>query len=554
MAGASNDTNDATRSLAQDPKTDVDRIDGLARRVLTGDIQLPKFQRGFVWDRQQILSLLDSISRGYPIGSLLLWRTDQRLQSERQIADLEDIQFPEPDYPVNYLLDGQQRLSTICGALYWRGKNLGSRWNLAYDLREQQFITLPSLDDPPLHQIRLNKLSDPAAFFRHVYSLDTLTGDDVVQLRQRSEELFNRFKDYKLATVTLAEMSIEGVAPIFERINSQGTQLTVVDLMRAATWRPDFDLLDEIERIQAALAEKDFQTVEPKVLLRSIAASAGLGFTVGGIDQLRDISLGDLQVATSTTLEAYERTVDFLGTDIGVASADIIPYGNQLIVLADVFRQVPHPSAGQRREVAQWFWNTAALEYFSGWNTGQMGRDKKAVDAFATGKGHLLPKGMEFQDYFTWLLQPFRSNNALSKLLAIILAHHQPRDLLTGQPIDTQHALAWSNVREFHHFFPKEYLVRKKVTLDQANTLANIVMLTSVSNKTISDRAPSDYLAQVEKDLGVELRPVLESNLISTAAFRAAKEDNYQKFLEQRAKDITKAVRAKIEGVATSGT
>ena len=90
------------------------------------------------------------------------------------------------------------------------------------------------LDDPPLHQIRLNKIIDPSAYFLHVSSLKTLGAQDVEALETQAKELFDRFKDYKIATVTLHEMSVEAVAPIFERINSRGTPLTIVDLMRAA--------------------------------------------------------------------------------------------------------------------------------------------------------------------------------------------------------------------------------------------------------------------------------------------------------------------------------
>ena len=110
----------------KDPQPTIDRIDELARRILTGDILLPKFQREYVWERPQILMLLDSIAKGYPIGSILLWQTRQELHSERQIADL-DVDLPRPDYPVNYLLDGQQRLSTICGAMFWKGGDPKSR-------------------------------------------------------------------------------------------------------------------------------------------------------------------------------------------------------------------------------------------------------------------------------------------------------------------------------------------------------------------------------------------------------------------------------------------
>ena len=71
----------------KDPQPTIDRIDELARRMLTGDILLPKFQREYVWDRSQILMLLDSIAKGYPIGNILLWQTRQELHSERRIAD-----------------------------------------------------------------------------------------------------------------------------------------------------------------------------------------------------------------------------------------------------------------------------------------------------------------------------------------------------------------------------------------------------------------------------------------------------------------------------------
>src|SRR5271166_3150146 len=219
-----------TAALPKDPQPSVDRIDELARRILSGDILLPKFQRDFVWDHKQIIRLLDSVARGFPIGSVLLWQSRQELRSENSIADLE-IKAPRPDYPVNYLLDGQQRLSTICAAMFWTGTDAKSRWNLAYDLRDREFLHLYTLDDPPLHQIRLNNLSDPTAFFKHVAALDTLQAPDKAELKRRAEALFNRFKDYKIATVTLGDMSMADVAPIFERINSTGTALTIVDLM-----------------------------------------------------------------------------------------------------------------------------------------------------------------------------------------------------------------------------------------------------------------------------------------------------------------------------------
>jgi uncharacterized protein with ParB-like and HNH nuclease domain len=220
-----------TAPIPKDPQPSVDRIEELARRILNGDILLPKFQRSFVWEKDQIIVLLDSIAKGFPIGSVLLWQSRQELRSENRIADL-DIELPRPDYPVNYLLDGQQRLSSICGALFWKGLDANSRWNIAYDLRDKQFRHLDTIDEPPAHQIRVNKLSDPSSYFQHVALLDSLNAPDKPKLKENALSLFNRFKDYKIATVTLGDMSIKDVAPIFERINSTGTTLTIVTAVR----------------------------------------------------------------------------------------------------------------------------------------------------------------------------------------------------------------------------------------------------------------------------------------------------------------------------------
>ena len=88
------------------------KIDRLLKRIEDGDIKIPAFQRGYVWKQNQVIELLDSIRLDYPIGSILLWNSSERLNATRNISG-----FPlpnrEPSYPVNYVLDGQQRLSSI---------------------------------------------------------------------------------------------------------------------------------------------------------------------------------------------------------------------------------------------------------------------------------------------------------------------------------------------------------------------------------------------------------------------------------------------------------
>jgi hypothetical protein len=531
----------AAALLSRAPEPTVDRIEELAGRILRGDILLPKFQRDFVWEKHQIIDLLDSIANNYPIGSVLLWRSREVLRSERSIADLE-IAPTQQDYPVNYLLDGQQRLSTICGALYWQGGEPRSRWNLAYDLREKRFVHLETLDDPPLHQLRLNKLTDPSAYFQHVSSLNTLKAVDVPDLVAHAKELFDRFKDYKVATVTLHEMSIQAVAPIFERINSRGTPLTIVDLMRAATWSETFDLIDAISGISEELEAKLFGGIDRKAILRSISAAAGGGFSEASIDGLRKHSPAELEAAVGETKDAYSRAVDFMTTELHIPSDKQVPYVNQVVVLAEVFRLIKHLTPAQLAAVRKWFWRTAVAGYFGGWNTGNMGSDQKAVQSFAFGKSQYIESVVQNPGPGIWTTQQFRSNAAHSKILVLLLAFHRPIDLLTSQKIDTGDALFHGNTKEFHHFFPRDYLNSKGVPNRKANVLANFIMLTAASNKRITNRAPSDYLKEVAVALGSKLDEVLFANLISQAALDAAMADDYDAFLVERSKTITAAI------------
>jgi hypothetical protein len=522
------------------PQPSVDRIEELASRILTGDILLPKFQRDFVWSKEQILELWDSISKNYPVGSVLLWRSREELKAERSIADLKIAQTKE-DYPVNYLLDGQQRLSSVCGALYWNGSDPKSRWNIAYDLRAGRFIHLETLDSPPNHQVRLNWLPDPAKFFGQMAGVSSEA--DAQTLRETGDELFRRFKDYKIATVTLLDMPMNDVAPIFERINSRGTPLTIVDLMRAATWSDAFDLIDSIEEILTSIEEKGFEEIERKAVLRSFSAAAGGGFSEGSIDNLRKHSADDLKVAAEATKAAYQKAVDFLSTDLGVPSSKHIPYINQMVVLTEIFRVLPQPSPAQRLKIKQWFWRTAASGYFGGWNTGNMAADQQTVRKFAKGELDDLSGGTSDPGTSVWLNQQFRLNTAHAKILSLLLAFNRPLDLLTSQRIDADRALHHTNVKEFHHFFPRDFLVGKGVPLRKINALANFVMLTASSNKRITNRAPSDYLKDVEAQLGSELKIALETNLISDAAYAAALNDDYDTFLNERALTISKRVK-----------
>jgi hypothetical protein len=511
-----------------------EKITSLANRVLDGEIRLPRFQREFVWTQRQVLDLLDSIARGYPIGSFLLWSSDSvRLASDESIAGL-DVPPAEDGYETDYLLDGCQRLSTICGALHWQpapGTDPQSYWNLVYDLNEERFRHREDLAKPPEHEIPLRLLSDMSGLIDYVAELPQ-------PLRERAKQLFGRFDQYEVSVVTLRSTPLSEIGRIFERVNTRGTPLNTEQIVRAATWTESFDLVEEIDRVRAVLAERNYGRIDRTLLLRAIAVAAGQDFTTDGILRLVEVDQADLREAIRQTEAAARLAVDFLTTEIGTPTAEALPYLNQLVVVIEIFRRVHRPTQAQHAEIRSWFWRTMLTGYFAGWNRQQMDADVRAIGGFAAGARRIEVPTPPLSTRL-WTAEPYRRGSARTKALALLLATVGPRDLRSGLRINTGRSLAMANEMQYHHFFPRKYLQRGGVSDQEANVLANIVLLSGISNRQIDDQAPSAYLTYemdvCDKD---EMARRLATSLVSERAFDAALDNNYTEFIAARVETL----------------
>jgi hypothetical protein len=504
-------------------------ITGLAHRVLAGEIRLPKFQREFVWSKDQVLDLLDSIARGYPIGSFLLWNSDSpMLASERSIAGL-DVPPGRDGGDTAYLLDGCQRLSTICGALHWEPDgNPLSYWNLVYDLEEERFKHRGDFEQPPERELPLRLMSDPPAIANHMARLPD-------RLRERATALHTRFEAYEVSVVTLHGTSLSEIGRIFERVNTRGTPLATIEIVRAATWASDFDLLERMDHIRGVLAQRHYGQIDRRLLLRSIAVAAGQDFTTDGIERLAAVERPALRQAIEQTEAAARRAVDFLATEIGAPTAEALPYPNQFADVVEIFRLVPRPTQAQHKEIRGWFWRTALTGYFSGWNRQQMADDLRAIRQFAGGRRRIEINTPPLSTRL-WTGEQFRRGSARTKALALMLATAQPRDLRSGNRINIGASLAQPNEMQFHHFFPRKWLKSQGVADDAANALVNIVLLTSISNQLVADQSPRTYLNnEMSHCTKNEMAQRLATSLVSLRAFDAALNNDYQEFAGTRA-------------------
>jgi len=121
----------------------------LMNNVRNGLVKIPDFQRDFVWNRRQIIDLLDSIYKHYPIGSFLFWITNEKLNVQRDIGNIKLPEAPE-GATINYVLDGQQRITSLFASLEdaeikirENGKTRKKKIQIFFDLDNKEFVLSP---------------------------------------------------------------------------------------------------------------------------------------------------------------------------------------------------------------------------------------------------------------------------------------------------------------------------------------------------------------------------------------------------------------------------
>lgn len=532
-------------TITSPPKAEPERLIRLVERVNAGEIKIPKFQRGFVWQKPDVLNLLESLLQGYPIGSLLFWRTEQKLKSERDIHGFS--LPPTPDkYPTNYVLDGQQRLTTIFGVLSYRGE-VGHIFSVVYDLRQKELRHRQPTDPPWC--LPLNVMFDFARFNQFQQSLTSL--DDADALNSEALRVNETFREYQVPVVTLTERTLDEVCPIFERINSTGRKLTVYDLMVAATYSVNFDLNDEVQELVRSLGRKNFP-VDNDSVLRTLSALRGKSVKRKAILALRDLQPHQLREHLTETREAMEKAIDFLRVEVGVVSSDFLPYEAQLTVLCRIFQlKEGSITSEQRRGLRSWFWLSSFHERYRGASDSLLDEDIGRCQPFLTSGSPLTPLKRVEEDELRE--KEFRKGTAVTHAFIALLAASRPRGLLDGAPIDVEGSLSWENQREFHHIFPKGYLATcSKEHRDRQSEIANIMILPSGSNKLISSEKPSVYMARLKERHGEEFDKILNSNLIPPLEDSGLLLDDFDYFLSVRREVVVNCIQKFVEGAEGS--
>lgn len=331
------------------------RLASLLSDVERGNIKIPVFQRQYIWNDEQIISLLDSIYRGYPVGSLLLWSTKEELKHERNVGGFKLPETPE-DYPVNYILDGQQRLTTLYGVFNsdqnTSDTELAERFNICYLPDEDTFAHASATAGKD--RIQLNKILDTTKLLAELPKFN----DDQ---KSKIAKLTEAFKDYEFPVVTIRERSNKEVCAIFQRINSSGTPLSSMELLAAWTWSDKFDLRREIGDLLDLLADKGYEKIDEQLLMRMLAS-----ITIGSIDEndLVDVSPEILVKGVSNLKEAVFSAVDFLEGQLKIRNIIFVPFPIMIIPIVYFYATIKKPNAVQFLQLKKWFWQCSLTQRY----------------------------------------------------------------------------------------------------------------------------------------------------------------------------------------------
>lgn len=238
--------------------------------------------------------------------------------------------------------------------------------------------------------------------------------------------------------------------------------------------------------------------------------------------------------------DAYRKAWEFLTTRVRVPAERALPHANHIHALTRILCKLPNPSEREWVALEHWFWRTSVLNIGS-WSAGMMTSAEEAV----APPGHVQSLGVPMvpPGATLWTRQSFRQGSAYAKTLVLLLGRLQPKDIVSGQEVDTSPALTWLHPDGLHPFFPIPFLRARRVSAVRSWALANFIFLSPRSTEKLKDTRPSQFLARVFDEHGDGARKWLASNLIDEAAIDAALIDDYDGFLAARSATIDEHVR-----------
>jgi hypothetical protein len=409
------------------PITDARSVSELVELARLGRLRIPPFQRRFRWYGNDIERLFDSVRRGYPIGSFLLWER----AAEAGHVDFGPLRVEAPELQdAWWVVDGQQRLTSLVGVLA-SPPGGGVEFDLYYDLSAEAFRR-PGSRRPRQDWIPLRKVIDTNDFLSWLLAFreEGASGEQV----QAATELGNRLRDYKIPIWVVRDATEQELRDIFDRMNTFGRRLTqaeVFQALHAATSDAEpADLRGLVEEVR----DIGFGSLQQDTVLRALLAARGG-------DPYRDFH-GEFEgedpaEAFAATAAALRRTVDFLQREAGVPHLRVLPYVYVVPVLTRFFALHGEASARNRILLRRWLWRDAVAGGSGGSGAASvLQRAARAIDEDEDASVQRLLALVPTGEQAHLDLASHQLNRAAGRINVALLDRLHPLDLRDGKEVD----------------------------------------------------------------------------------------------------------------------
>lgn len=534
----------------EQPKPDSKKYSDLISEIQKGIIKVPKFQRDFVWSIDKTAKLLDSILKGYPIGTFILWQTDERINEIKNIGNLQIP--PTPDgTKVQYVLDGQQRITSLYAAyLGAKIQKVGEKKitdysdivvNLDVDIDDNdgQVITPEPLGE------KFVSLSDVLNFMDKMTEIkDKYSDDDFKKIHTFSRA----FDTYDFSTVILRKEDIDSAIEVFTRINTGGQTLTLFEIMSAKTYDEEqsFDMQTKWFDFIKELKDIKYEGVSSSVILSVLSLILSRTKECKRKTILA-LNKQDIIDTWDDAVSALKSSIDYFRTTYRIPVSQLLPYDSLLVPFSYFFYHIKNkPEGKQRKYLEEFFWRMSLSYRYSSSAESRLAQDIKRIDKIISGERPEYGDIKIYMDSAQTIMETnFSAGNSYCKAVLCLLAYQEPKDFQdNGRVILDNSYLKIANSKNYHHFFSKSYL--KDKTHLNSNSVANVTLVSADMNKRkIRSNPPSVYIENFsEQNEGLEKS--LNSHLISMSGF-GIEADDYEQFLKARAKKIYDDLKSRID-------
>lgn len=514
-----------------------------------GNMKIPRFQRGYVWERSKIVKLLNSIYEEHPIGSFFIWEAPSEYSDFcREIEDLGFPKKPEAN-KFKFIIDGQQRITSLYVALM--GKKLAGvdYSTICFNLDKKRF-QVPTLKSEP-HNIPAWRIFNPtelSSVQRDYIIQDPVEGIKYWEILDKCYKVLN---SYPVSIIKTLNVELEEAVNIFENINQGGKRLSLFDLVHASVWAKDFDLRSLIQEFNEEPALKLYGGLQAETITQSL--SLNVRDNCQKTSQLNLTTL-DCKNAWLRTLECLRLTIDLV-KNYGAQKIDILPYESILPVIQYYYFKSGRNSIETTHKllIDDWFWTTIFSRRYSSSTLTRMKEDADWISRILAGtnEARIFAITVTYKDIRRIIM---KNKSVLKDGVLCILAANNPVDFNNGQIVKLDNTNASrANAKENHHFFPYSRYREFKITQDDANSLLNFAFISKTLNLAISNKKPSEYLSLFAKD-NEELAKMLETHFINNEAYFAATQNDFWGFVEARGKLIIDKIRSLCKVNATIGT